>query len=177
MIDLKQLSESEVRQRLINAHTAFRHELATVSVEFSQLMLSYHEVCQKPGKLGLARMMSKRTALDERTTWLTANIEFIEQIGVFDQSKRSIRMKDELQRRHSGLARSVTTSLADTLGTISRAQKVVAQAIDTRQVIGLGEKVRHQVGSDHAKLMKDLAIVGFIQQFGVTSSWASKSDL
>ncbi len=176
-MELSKLTEQQLRQKLIDGHTALRNELEDMRHEVMSLMVGYGSALEKSGRTHLAKKNSALTAMIERVTWLTAVLEFIESLGVYDEAKRSSNMKDELRRRYNGVVQSLLRSFVDTRATLRAAHDVTKVGQQTHKMVLLGEQARTKIGSDHAKLMKDLAIVGYLQQFGLKTNLADRQDL
>lgn len=177
MIDFAGMNRAEVRKKLIDAHTAFKYELKEKSEELASLMHGFVDSAEKSGRASVSKKASAFTAISERITWLTANIECIESIGVFDDAKKSSDIKDDVRRRYNGLVRSLELSLIDSRAALQAMNGIRVDAIKKRQLLPFGDAARTQVGGNHAKLMKDLAMIGFLQQFGLKSSEAGRREL
>ena len=170
------LSESDTRKKLVLAHKALKHQLGEKSLELASLMMAY----KKASGQDLAQVSRKNnafTAISEEVTELTALIEFIESLGLDTEKGRKNDIRIELERRHAGIVKSLERSAEDISGRAIKLQQSCLQAREMGAIVPLGAKVRSRTASDHARLMKDLAILGFIQQFGISSRSSRRSDL
>lgn len=172
----RSLTEKETREKLRLAHASLKHQLGEKALDLASLMMAY----KKSSSQDLMKVSKKNnafTAINEELTYLTALIEFIESLGLFTEKGRSSDIRAELERRHAGIVKSIEHSAEDISGRAIKLQQSCLQARESGAIVPFGAKVRSHTASAHARLMKDLAILGFIQQFGVLSRSARRSDL
>lgn len=171
------MTEKEVREKLIAAHTACRYKLEEVAVNLASLMVAYKRSATQE-QVQAARKNNAFTALSEQLTWYTAVIEFIESLGVFrDNGNQKSRLKDELVRRHSGLLNGIERSALDLSGDSLATQQICMEAREKGIFAALGERRRSSLAGKHVRMMKDLAVIGYIQSLGVVSRLTRRSDL
>ncbi len=172
----RELNEKEIRDRLKIAHASLKRQLGEISIDIASLMMGFkksieHPVVHPSAKIGA------NTALNERLTEVTALIEFIESLKLEGDAGRAGSVKEELRRRHAALAKTIESLTTDISGRLLKLQQGCLYARDHGGIIPFGEQVRRKNASDHARFMKDLAILGFIQSFGITSRSTRRQDL
>lgn len=167
MTNRQNLSEQELRGKLRAARAAFEHQNSEESLKLGSLALSLAQ----SGKTESTKVGGKQgalTAMGEEVSLRLALIEFIDSLDL-NGSNKSVSVKELLRDRHTAAVMNLERAAAEVAG---RATDIIAASVRARSegiTVPLGEKVRKHAAGEHARMMKDLAIVGFIQQFGITS--------
>lgn len=180
MVNQKQtpLSEKELCEKLLARHKESRVKLKELAIDLASLMMAYSRSTENE-KMQSQRKSHALTALVENFTWHTAVVEFIETLSLFQEnsSKNKTTLKQQLQNRHAALSRNIESEARDSAGEHLKIQQVCVQGRDTGGIVGLGEKVRSRLANMHARAMKDIAVIGYIQSLGIVSRTTNRTDL
>lgn len=169
-------TDEELRERTLNAQIAIERQLGELSAELASLSIDFVRQ-SKTKNLAVIGKRAKLTALTEQISVLLALIEFIDSLNLKTSNNRSKNIRDELVRRHSGIVRQLEQSAATVASRATNLIMTSLQSWNKESIVPLGAKARKLMAGDHARLIKDLAILGFIQQFEVVSRSTRKHDL
>lgn len=173
----EKMTERETREKLSLAYKALRHQLREHSVHMASLTLAFNKASLDDVTMKLSSKSAAFTALSLNIIECTTLIEFIESLKLDSGSGRSTDIRNELERRHAGSVRNLERAAGDISGRIIKVAESCLESRSKGVVVRVGESVRKQVHGEYARFFKDMLIVGFIQQFGVTTRMSARGDL
>ncbi len=171
----KALTDAQLRQKLIDTRCALLHQVEEISTNLADLAVkSIRYSRDKTFTVG-----GKGNALTAMTTELQvryALIEFIDSLHL-ETIGRNEKIRDKLVRRHVGTTRNLMRSMAETSTRMGRMTQTCMQARDEGKLLPFGDAATRGVTGEHARLLKDLAVLRFLTQLGISSKTASRHDL
>lgn len=171
----QKLSDKELRDKIKLARRALSHQAKDTAADLASMSVDIFRR-SKEDQLRVGGKQNALTAMTEKLSEALAIIEFIDQLD-FEGKNRSSDAREVLSRRHAGIVSGLQRSAGETSSRAVRILNTCMEARDKGKVVPMGEKVRSQTASEHARLMKDLAVLGFIQSFGVVTRSTRHNDL
>lgn len=167
MAENKPMNEQMIREKIKLARESLEHQLHEHNLSLASLAMTLiKSSVAMDTKVG--GKQSALTAMYEEIGLRLALIEFIDMLDL-DGRNKSMSVKSILEERHLSIVMNLENSAARVSGRAADIIMACTGAWSRGLVVPLGANVRKNAAGEHARMMKDLAILGFIQQFGVTS--------
>lgn len=161
------MNEQQIREKIKLARESLEHQLNEETMRLGSMVMTLIKSSRsKETKVG--GKQGALTAMYEEISLRLALIEFIDVLDL-DGKNKSASVKSILEDRHLSTVMNLENSAARVS---SRATDIIMACTGARSrglIVPLGANVRKNAAGEHARMMKDLAILGFIQQFGIVS--------
>jgi hypothetical protein len=160
-------NETQARERFELAYAAIKSQLKEHALNLARLSMALVKASDNE-PVSLSGKSSAFTALTAEVVHCEALIEFIEGIKQQDRGKH-FSLVSELERAHRSRIQKLEQALANSSGRQMKLQGLCLESLKFGKLVPLGERFRIEHSGEHARMMKDFAILSFIQSFGVTS--------
>ena len=167
MAEKKAMSDAEIRQKLNLSRKAFEHQINEESLRLGGLALKLVQ-SSKVHETKVGNKQGALTAMYEELSLRLSLIEFIDGLDI-DGKNKTKDIREVLRERHLNAVYNLERAAAEVSGRAANFIMTCTGARSRGLIVPLGEKARKVATSEHARMMKDAAIVGFIQQFGISS--------
>ncbi len=160
-------NETMMRERFKLAYAARKDQLK----EFSHKLASVSVALMKASERDLVDVSSKRSAFTAFVAEVEehlAVIEFIEGIKLQERG-RHFSLVTELEKAHHAYVNKLERELGNLSGRYIKLQGLCMESLKFGKIVPLGKNARSDHSGEHARWMKDLAILAFIQSFGIVT--------